>query len=126
MFSRSNFNQSHSQFLNSTQLDYRSTLPDPSAGVYEAQISATRKKETKRRLAREQRDSLLTEVLSMEVMMGIEHGKRWQPLDEQYIQTAQYMSTRKYHQALDNLQRLVVLRLFELHKLNLSQTGMLH
>jgi hypothetical protein len=34
-----------------------------------------------------------------------------------------YMATRKYHRALDELQRLVVLRLFELHKLNLSQTG---
>lgn len=77
-----------------------------------------------RRLARESRDSLLAEVLSIEVVMGIEHGKRWQPLDEQYIRAVQYMTTRKYHQALDNLQRLVVLRLFELHKLNLSQVGM--
>lgn len=33
------------------------------------------------------------------------------------------MSQREYHRALDNLQRLVVLRLFELHKLNISQTG---
>ncbi|KAG2363646.1 hypothetical protein BDR07DRAFT_1450588 [Suillus spraguei] len=34
-----------------------------------------------------------------------------------------YMATQKYHHALDELQRLVVLRLFELHKLNLLQTG---
>jgi hypothetical protein len=57
----------------------------------------------------------------MEVKMGI--ATRWQPSDPEYIETANYMSKRKYHLALDNLQRLVVLRLFELHKLNLSQTG---
>jgi len=57
----------------------------------------------------------------MEVKMGI--ANRWQPSDTPYIETAKYMSERKYHLALDNLQRLVVQRLFELHKLNLSQTG---
>ncbi|EIW75719.1 hypothetical protein CONPUDRAFT_65852 [Coniophora puteana RWD-64-598 SS2] len=35
----------------------------------------------------------------------------------------QYIHNRKYHQALNNLQRLVVLRLMELHKLNIAQTG---
>lgn len=75
-------------------------------------------------LARESHDSLLAEVLSIEVVMGIEHGKRWQPLDKQYIQAVQYMTTHKYHQALDNLQCLIVLRLFKLHNLNLSQVGM--
>ncbi|KAI0323319.1 hypothetical protein GY45DRAFT_1227486, partial [Cubamyces sp. BRFM 1775] len=35
----------------------------------------------------------------------------------------QYIATRKYQRALGKLQRLVIQRLFELHKLNLSQTG---
>ncbi|KAG6914387.1 hypothetical protein DXG01_000627 [Tephrocybe rancida] len=38
-------------------------------------------------------------------------------------QTAEYMANRKYEHALDTLQSLVVKRLFELHKLNLSQTA---
>jgi len=36
-----------------------------------------------------------------------------------------YIAARKYHQALNALQRLVVQWLFELHKLNLAQTGMI-
>jgi predicted ferric reductase len=57
----------------------------------------------------------------MEVKMGITW--RWEPLDSEYADTMRYMATQKYHRALDELQRLVVLQLFELHKLNLSQTG---
>jgi len=34
-----------------------------------------------------------------------------------------YMSKRRYHRALDELQRLVIQRLFELHKLNMARTG---
>jgi len=33
------------------------------------------------------------------------------------------MAMQKYHQALDKLQKLVIQRLFELHKLNLARTG---
>lgn len=57
----------------------------------------------------------------MEVRMGVAH--RWQPSDVQYLETLKYMGLRKYHRALDNLQRLVIQRLFELNKLNLSGTG---
>ena len=34
-----------------------------------------------------------------------------------------YMATCKYQQALGRLQRLVIQRLFELHKMNIAQTG---
>ena len=53
--------------------------------------------------------------------MGI--PKRWTPDTREYIETAQYIRERQYHQALDHLQRLVVQRLFELHRLNLSGIG---
>lgn len=43
-------------------------------------------------------------------------GLRLQPL-------VQYLQERRYCRALDKLQRLVIQRLFELHKLNVSQTG---
>ncbi|KZT70621.1 hypothetical protein DAEQUDRAFT_653957, partial [Daedalea quercina L-15889] len=48
---------------------------------------------------------------------------RWQPSDEEYIKTVKYIDERRYHRALDKLQQLVIQRLFELHKMNLSQTG---
>lgn len=59
----------------------------------------------------------------MEVTMGI--AACWQPTVAEYKDTLRYLTMRKYCCALDNLQRLVVMRLFELHKLNLSQTGKL-
>ncbi|KIY44308.1 hypothetical protein FISHEDRAFT_23663, partial [Fistulina hepatica ATCC 64428] len=55
----------------------------------------------------------------MEVKMGI--NVRWQPGDVQYRDTLKYVVERCYHHALDNLQCLVIQRLFELQRMNLSQ-----
>jgi hypothetical protein len=54
--------------------------------------------------------------------MGIMHW--WEPIDDQYTVTVKYINQHKYHLALRNLQCLVILCLLELHKLNLSQTGL--
>jgi hypothetical protein len=48
---------------------------------------------------------------------------RWTPSSPEYQKTLSYISTRKFHKAADKLQNLVIKRLFELHRLNLSQTG---
>ena len=61
------------------------------------------------------------DLARLEAKLEIEN--RWQPGDILYDNTVKYIATRKYQQALGRLQRLVILRLFELHKLNLSQTG---
>ena len=53
--------------------------------------------------------------------MGI--AKRWTPDTPEYLETVRYISERRYHQALNNLQRLVTQRLFELQRLNLSGIG---
>ena len=45
------------------------------------------------------------------------------PEDEQYVKTVEYINNRRYHRALGKVQRLVIQRLFELHRLNLAQTG---
>lgn len=57
----------------------------------------------------------------MEVDLGIE--RRWDPSSPEYLETLGYLSTRTYQRALEELQRLVVQRLFELHKMNISATG---
>ena len=57
----------------------------------------------------------------MECKLGID--PRWSPATPEYQDALRYSTTRKYHQALDKLQKLVVQRLFELQKLNLSSTG---
>ncbi|KAI0371593.1 hypothetical protein BV20DRAFT_1035224 [Pilatotrama ljubarskyi] len=95
---------------------------------YEGELStghkaetARRKIETARRYLDDRRKALTLEVADLEVHLGI--AARWQPSDAEYMHVAQYIVTRKYQQALANVQRLVVQRLFELHKMNLSQTG---
>ncbi|KAJ3847649.1 hypothetical protein EV368DRAFT_76590 [Lentinula lateritia] len=67
------------------------------------------------------RDQLLFEVIQMETAMGI--SRRWEVADREYIEGLELISTRKYRQALEHLHKLVVQRLFELHKMNLSNTG---
>lgn len=96
----------------------------PSQGqqqTYTAELSQTRKLETHRQYTAEKLDAVQCEVVAMEVKLGI--TCRWTPSIHEYQETIKYMATHKYHRALDNLQCLVVQRLFELQKLNISQTG---
>ncbi|KAJ3817842.1 hypothetical protein F5880DRAFT_1626200 [Lentinula raphanica] len=101
-----------------TPADYQ---PLSAATQYNAAYSQGRKAETERRFLREKRDKLLFEVIQMETAMGI--NRRWEVTDREYIEGAELITTRKYRQALEHLHKLVVQRLFELHKMNLSNTG---
>ncbi|KAI0350003.1 hypothetical protein OH77DRAFT_1576588 [Trametes cingulata] len=107
------------QELRSVQLSWS----DPRTGPmdYNADLSITRKLETRRRYLRERVRQVTAEVTAMEVALNIMN--RWQPEDLAYRETLQYIAERKYHRALGKLQRLVIQRLFELHKMNLAQTG---
>ena len=88
---------------------------------YDSDLSVTRKLETHRRELQTAVDNREADVIAIEVRFGIE--KRWQPMDADYQQALNYIATRNYQRALIKLQTLVVQRLFELHKLNLAQTG---
>ncbi|KAI0712638.1 hypothetical protein C8Q76DRAFT_769169 [Earliella scabrosa] len=88
---------------------------------YDSDLSVTRKLETRRRELQATVDNREADVSAIEVRFGIE--KRWEPMDSQYQNALHYVATREYQRALGKLQRLVVQRLFELHKLNLAQTG---
>ncbi|KAG2140271.1 uncharacterized protein EDB93DRAFT_1241917 [Suillus bovinus] len=92
-----------------------------SAGSYAAELSQTRKLETQRHYASEKLDTIQLELVAMEVKMGITH--RWEPSSPEYQATIKYICTREYHRALDNLQCLVIQRLFELQCLNVAQTA---
>ncbi|KAG1851367.1 hypothetical protein F4604DRAFT_1883575 [Suillus subluteus] len=109
----------NSKFLSTTPSDYQ-FLP-PSQSSYSADLSSTRRLETQHHYATEHLATLQHEVVSMEVTMGISH--QWQPSTLEYQQTMEYMATYKYQCALDQLQWLVVQCLFELQKLNISQTA---
>ncbi|KAG0708173.1 hypothetical protein DFH29DRAFT_979487 [Suillus ampliporus] len=107
-----------SLFLGATPSDYQYSTVNTS---YTNDLSHTRKIETQRRHATEQYDQILHEVTALEVEMGI--MRRWEPIDPQYIDTIKFIATRSFHKSLANLQCLVVQRLFELHKLNISKTS---
>ncbi|KAF8066021.1 hypothetical protein FPV67DRAFT_1499112 [Lyophyllum atratum] len=107
-----------SRFRLQTPHDYSFVSPELS---YANGLSETRRADTARRHLTESRDKIHLEVMQLEDRMNI--VTRWTPTSPEYQKTAQYIANRRYERALDNLQRLVIKRLFELHKLNLSQTG---
>lgn len=88
---------------------------------YSKATSVTMRLETNCHLARERYENTLTDIVEMEVRLGI--GRRWVPGDLEYIETLKYMTERKYHQAADKVHQLVIQRLFELQKLNIAGTG---
>ena len=81
----------------------------------------TRVIETRRRHAIENRDKDLSAVQALEVRMGI--IERWIPGSPEGNEAAKLLHMRKYQRALDVLEGLVVARVFELSKMNRSQTG---
>ncbi|KAG6835632.1 hypothetical protein H0H93_016343, partial [Arthromyces matolae] len=110
------YRSANNRFLIATPDDARSE-------TYSSELSSTRKRETERRYADERRDQLTRDVIVLEEKLGIGAGQRWTFSSPEFLEISQYMSRRKYEKALDKLQKLVIQRLFELQKLNLSQTG---
>ena len=64
----------------------------------------------------------MREVSDLEAKLGLTVS--WTPRDSKYQETLRYLRKRELHRALDRLQGLVVQRLFELSKANMSGTGM--
>ncbi|KAJ7744324.1 hypothetical protein B0H16DRAFT_1322164, partial [Mycena metata] len=73
------------------------------------------------RHAQENYDKALDEVQTSELEMGV--ADRWEPTSAEWAEAAHLVSTRRYRLALLKLERLVIQRMFELTKMNLSQTG---
>ncbi|KAJ7016692.1 hypothetical protein C8F04DRAFT_1215408 [Mycena alexandri] len=76
---------------------------------------------TVRRHAQENFDKAWIEVQETEVRMGVK--ERWLDTSPEWAEAAHLVSTKRYRLALLKLERLVVQRMFELRKMNLSQTG---
>jgi hypothetical protein len=81
----------------------------------------TARMETKRRHASEVHDKNLKIVQGLEVKLGI--NVRWVPGSVEWDRAVKLISTREYQRALDALEGLIVARMFELTKMNMSQTG---
>lgn len=81
----------------------------------------TQSQETERRHAQEVATKDLLVVQSLEVRMDI--VTRWDPKDDKWKEAAVMVGRRRYQRCLDALEGLVVARMFELTKMNMSQTG---
>lgn len=57
----------------------------------------------------------------LELKLEINQG--WEPEGEEWQRTGRLVAMRKYQRALDVLEGLIVARMFELTKMNRSQTG---
>jgi hypothetical protein len=79
------------------------------------------KAELARRHAREKVDRDLEAVQELEEKLGI--SDRWTSESPQWTATVQQVKQKKYQKALDAVELLVVERIFELTKINQSQTG---
>ncbi|KAG6875054.1 hypothetical protein C0992_005362, partial [Termitomyces sp. T32_za158] len=75
--------------------------------------------ETKRRHALENHEKDLSIVQGLETKLGI--TTRWSRTSPEWSVAAEMTAKRRYQQCLDNLEALVVSRMFELSKMNMSQ-----
>ena len=93
----------------------------PRQNQYSQQSSQTMRTESQRRDAQDWLAEARKEVLELEAVLEITDC--WTPANPEYEKAMRAMSMKKYQESIDKLEELVCQWLFELHKLNLSQTG---
>ncbi|KAJ6522137.1 hypothetical protein DFH09DRAFT_938515, partial [Mycena vulgaris] len=93
---------------------------DAGAG-YAEEVRVTRRMETQRRHALEVQAKALAAVQELELRLEI--AARWVPEDEKWVTVGLMVRRRRYQRALDHLQGLIIQRMFELAKCNMSGTG---
>ena len=82
----------------------------------------TQSRETERRHALENRDKDLLVVQDLERTLRV--VERWTCEQPEWHAAVVMVGKRRYQRCLDSLEGLIVSRMFELTKMNLSQTGM--
>ncbi|KAK0229193.1 hypothetical protein EDD85DRAFT_957591 [Armillaria nabsnona] len=80
----------------------------------------THKTETARRHLIERRNNALKIVQVLEACL---ETRRWEVRCEKWLENEKRVKMRTYQRAIDNLEHLVVSRIFELTKMNMSHTG---
>ena len=77
--------------------------------------------EMARRHALEHYEKDLRVVQDLETQLSV--VKCWEPGSPEWQHTGELVSMRRYQRALDHLEGLIVAQMFELTKMNMSQTG---
>ncbi|KAJ7808980.1 hypothetical protein B0H14DRAFT_3090965 [Mycena olivaceomarginata] len=96
-------------------------VPAVTDATYAEAAKQTRRLETQRRHAGEVVTKNLAAVQDLELRLGI--ATRWVAGGEEWDKAALMVKNRSYQRALDHLQGLIVARMFELAKMNMSGTG---
>ncbi|KAJ6451575.1 hypothetical protein C8R45DRAFT_1124599 [Mycena sanguinolenta] len=99
----------------------RPFLPADTGAGYAEAVKATQRLKTQQRHALEQQAKALAAVQDLEVRLGVE--RCWVAGDEKWAATAELVRKHQYQRALNNLERLIVSRMFELSKCNMAGTG---
>jgi hypothetical protein len=81
----------------------------------------TKSLETARRHTLERYEKDLKVAQDLETRLGI--VERWESGSPEWQKAGELVSMRRYQRALDHLEGLIVARMFELTKMNMSQTG---
>ncbi|KAJ7027031.1 hypothetical protein C8F04DRAFT_1295641 [Mycena alexandri] len=110
-------------YVSSTMLSFKFTDPSSTTTACPPPppLTGSTATVTARRHAQENYSKALLEVQQSETSMGV--IDRWEPTGPEWAEAAHLVSTKRYRMALLKLERLVIQRMFELTKMNLSQTG---
>ena len=101
--------------------DWSQAMPQDLSS-YMANIQATRQTETAHRHTLENYKKDLHLVQDLENKLGI--SRRWVPGDPEWENAECLVSNQKYQRAVDHLEGLVVVCIFELDKMNRAGTGL--
>jgi len=100
---------------------YSSTSFTPDSGLSHVASQATKQGHAARRSAERKLQSQTNIVEELEASLGIE--MRWTPQSAKYQEVLEYARRCQFIRTVEDLEGLVVQRLFELSKANLSSTG---
>ncbi|KAJ7351528.1 hypothetical protein DFH08DRAFT_957837 [Mycena albidolilacea] len=96
-------------------------IPQPGTASYTEAAKATRRLETQLRHAHELQMKILAAMQDLEVRLEVVTW--WLLEDEKWSEVSEMVQRRRYQRALDHLQGLIISRMFELAKCNMSGTG---
>ncbi|KAK1220387.1 hypothetical protein PQX77_016845 [Marasmius sp. AFHP31] len=103
--------------LEKAQKEWLTTTPD----TFATAPDQTRRIEAQRRHSLEQRNDLKLEVQALELKLGVK--ERWVAGTAQWERVKRMANMADFQKAVDKLEGLIVARLFELTKMNMSGTG---
>ena len=113
---RDNYSAATSEWLHTP----RSTLAR--ADFYNRDVPLTQSMEARRRKGLESLLTLQHTTEAFEMKLSVE--RRWTPDCQEWQETEKMSNNREYRKVVDELEGLVVSRLFELSKMNQAGTGM--